>query len=147
MDRALLEQKWPEIRRRMEEGGTDAVLAYTAAYPEPDEMELDATAAQKFYFQEWQGKSLDRYADSAEAVIEKYLARAESAEDGARAARLWQFANAASFNLSANLAECWPDEQIVKERRHFERGLAAAERCLDLRRRLGKDDLSLARAH
>jgi hypothetical protein len=35
-----------------------------------------------------------------------------------------------NFNLAADLADCWPDDDVPRERRHFERGLKAAEALL-----------------
>jgi hypothetical protein len=147
VDKEMLELQWPEIKRLMEEQGADAVLAYTAGFDPQDQMDLDALAARKFYFQDWQGKSLDRYADFSNRVIHKYLPlAADTASGQEQADKYAQYVNALSYNFGANLAECWPDEAIKKEPHHFRMGLEAAERCLDLRVRLKKDHIALSRA-
>lgn len=148
MEKELLEQDWPEMKRLMETEGPDAVLLFPDGLAIHDQMDLEAMAAKRFYAEEWQGKSLDRYAEYAGRMITKYLHLAEGEEDTERAERYTQFANAQSYNLSANLAECWPEEAgQVKERRHFEWGLKLALRCIALRTALKKDALSMSRAY
>ena len=49
-----------------------------------------------------------------------------------------EHANILMFNLSAELAECWPDDERAREQRHFEIGLRLAEDCIRIRRELGK---------
>ena len=55
-------------------------------------------------------------------------------------------ANIVCFNMSANLCDCWNDA-FKRERRHFERGLAYADRALEFRRQLGKTPDKVAMAH
>ena len=148
MEKALLEQKWPEIKARMEDGGPEAVFAYIDAHDdEQDQMDLCTMAARKFYGQDWAGKSIDRYAWFADKVIHRYLSKAEAAPDQEAADKFTQFANVNSYNLSANLAECWPGEEPGYESRHFQAGLAAARRCVALRTKLNKGDTALCHAH
>lgn len=47
-------------------------------------------------------------------------------------------ANVASYNLAADLADCWPDDDVPRMRAHFEAGLRAAEDCVRWREELGK---------
>lgn len=79
----------------------------------------------------------------AKAFVEQVIARYLSRNDD----RYTHLANVQSYNLSANLADCWPGEENPRERHHFEAGLAAAERCVALRTQLKKDNISMARAH
>jgi hypothetical protein len=46
--------------------------------------------------------------------------------------------NIFSYNLLADLADCWPDDDLPRERHHFEEGLRAAEDCIRWREELGK---------
>ncbi|MDF2628359.1 MAG: hypothetical protein K0R39_2190 [Symbiobacteriaceae bacterium] len=132
----------------MEDGGPDAVFAYIDTYPdEQDKMDLFAMAARKFYGQDWPGKSIDRYAKFADKVIHRYLSKAEAAPNQEAADKFTQFANVNSYNLSANLAECWPGETPGYESRHFQAGLAAARRCVALRTKLNKGDTALCHAY
>lgn len=56
-------------------------------------------------------------------------------------------ANKKTYNLAADLAECWPGDEQPREPRHLEAGVAAAERCLAWRRELGKGPGPFAIAH
>ena len=55
-------------------------------------------------------------------------------------------ANCTSYNLAANLADCWNDG-ITRAERHFAAGLRFAEKALELRRTLGKPAGPFAMAH
>jgi hypothetical protein len=46
--------------------------------------------------------------------------------------------NAMSFNFAADLADCWPEDDLPREQRHFEAGLKAAEDCVRWRNELNK---------
>ncbi len=59
---------------------------------------------------------------------------------------LLETANIICFNTSANLADCWGDD-FERSSRHFEHGLAFAEKAILLRHRLRKPPSSLAMAY
>lgn len=101
------------MKRLMEESGINALLAYTSEYALKDQMDLESMAARKLYFQDWQGKSLDRYADYTNRVIQKYLALAAAETDPEQAQMDTQFANVMSYNLSAT----WPNAGRAKRSR------------------------------
>ena len=55
-------------------------------------------------------------------------------------------ANIMCFNMATNLADCWGDPYI-REKKHFELGLAYADKALQLRKQLGKPADKHAMAH
>ncbi|HEY2923370.1 MAG TPA: hypothetical protein VGJ98_00220, partial [Candidatus Eisenbacteria bacterium] len=81
----------------------------------------------------------------AEGLREAELARARSDTEEAR--ECIDFANRLSYNLAADLAECWPGDEASRERRHFEAGLRAAYDCVVWRQELGKPPDRKAMAH
>lgn len=85
--------------------------------------------------------SLDQMHEIYEACVVHALAIADGDE------KLMQYANATSYNLSANLASCWFDDRRPRERKHFEAGVAAANRCLALRTQLNKPPFAFAMAY
>jgi len=84
---------------------------------------------------------LDRMHEIYEACVSQALAIADGKEE------LVQYANATSYNLSANLADCWSDDPRTRSPRHFEAGIAAAKRCLELRRQLNRSPTIVAMAY
>jgi len=84
---------------------------------------------------------LDRMLEINEACILEALNIADGDE------RLIHFANVTSYNLAANLADCWFDDERPRSAKHFEAGVKAAKRCLELRVLLNKPPQAMAMAY
>jgi len=132
------ENRWDEMRTRMETGGVAAVADFVAGFNDEERRKLYSFAQRAFYGREWEGKSFDGYIEIVNAGIAEGIRQAEAASDPEDSAKLLDFANVLSYNLSADLAECWPGDTVPRERRHFEAGLKAAEDCLRWREELKK---------
>ena len=52
-----------------------------------------------------------------------------------------------SYNLAADLADCWADDGLTRTRRHFEVGRSAADRCIRMRAELNKGPWPHSIAH
>ncbi len=123
----------------MEGGGAAAVIRYIEAIEDLETRRTVYAMAQKgFGNREWAGRNFDALVEVVTAGIGEALQQALEAEEGETAWKLTDFANRLSYNLSADLAECWPGDEAPRERRHFEAGLRAAEDCVRWRRELGK---------
>ena len=144
---AFPEIHWEEMRTRMEAGGATAVADFVAGFNDEERRKLYSFAQISFYGREWEGKSFDGYVEVANAGIAEGLRQAEAATSAEDSARLIDFANVLSYNLSADLAECWPGDTLPRERRHFEAGLKAAEDCIRWREELGKGPGPFATAY
>lgn len=138
---------WEEMRARMEAGGAAAVADFVAGFNDEERRKLYSFAQIAFYGREWTGKRFDGYVEVANAGIAEGLRQAEAATSAEDSARLVDFANVLSYNLSADLAECWPGDTLPRERRHFEAGLKAAEDCIRWREELGKGPGPFAMAY
>lgn len=73
-----------------------------------------------------------------QAAVDEAQAQAEAVADPEAREKLLDRANVMSYNLSAALADCWPDDARPRHRVHLEAGLSAAESCLRWRRELRK---------
>lgn len=148
-EKEFAEVHWDELQTAMESGGADAVIEFVNGFDDEERRKLYSFAQQSwsFYGREWEGKNLDDYIVVAEAGITEGLRQAEAATDPEEANRLKDFVNVLSYNMSADLAECWPGDEVPREKRHFEAGLKAAEDCLRWREELGKGPLPFALAH
>jgi len=81
---------------------------------------------------------LDSITAIAQAAIAECIAAAETESDPELANKLIDAANVFSYNLSADMAECWPEDHTPRSTRHFETGLLAANDCLRWRHQLKK---------
>jgi tetratricopeptide (TPR) repeat protein len=139
---------WDEMRALMEQQGPDAVIEFIAAFPDEEQRrKLYSFGRFAFAMREWEGKNLDALIAVANAGIAEGLRQAEAEPDAEEAAKLLDFANVLSYNLSADLAECWPGDTLPRERRHFEAGLKAADDCIRWREELGKGPEPFALAY
>ena len=132
------ETHWDGMRTAMETGGPTTVVEFIDGFDGEERRKLYAFAQRAFYDRDWQGKNFDAYVEIVNAGIAEGLRQAEAADDPEEAAKLTDYSNVLSYNLSADLAECWPGDDAPRERRHFEAGLKAAEDCIRWREELGK---------
>ena len=133
------EGRWEELRAAMERGGAAEVIRYIEAIEDPETRRTVYAVAQKgFGNRKWDGRNFDALVEVVTAGIGETLQQALQAGDGETAWKLTDFANRLSYNLSADLAECWPGDEAPRERHHIEAGLRAAEDCVRWRRELGK---------
>lgn len=92
--------------------------------------QLYKLAQRTFGVSTFEGRDLDAVILVVRAGIDEGL-RQSGAETGPEAAGdLKNFSNVLAFNLAADLAECWPEDTLLRATRHFEAGLAAAMDCL-----------------
>lgn len=135
----FFKQHWPQMAEAAQSNGAAGVVDYIAGFDDDLERRvLYMFAHQGLADKAWEGKSLDLLIDVAEAGIAEFLKQAEAAPDKETRNKRIDGANIISFNLAADLADCWPGDDMPRERRHFERGLKAAEDCLKWREMLGK---------
>lgn len=132
-------EHWPALLQLAESGGIPAVVSHIEAQEDPQQRRgLFSLASGKLSREEWPGRSLDSTIEIARAAIAEGVRQAEAETDPIEAGKRTDFANVLSYNLSADLADCWPNDERPREKRHFEAGLAAAEDCLRWREQLGK---------
>ncbi len=142
------ENHWEELKRLMEEGGPRAVIDFVAGFD--DELErrkLYSFCNQAFSMRDWKGKNLDGLVTVVEEGVAEGLRQAAAAADAETRAKRTDYANMMSYNLSANLAECWPGDEEPRERRHFSKGLELAKKCITWREELKKGAGPFAMAH
>jgi len=145
------QQHKDRLRAALEEGGADNVVALIQGTADPAlRRKLYTLARQALPDRLANERRFDDVvrvarAGVAEALRQAVLARARSEVDEAR--DCVDLANRLSYNLAADLAECWPGDEARRERRHFEAGLRAAYDCVVWRQELGKPPDRRAMAH
>jgi len=134
------DKHWTEMKGLMESGGPSAVVTFIESFSDDERRQLYAFAHQGFSYQDWEGKNFDGLIDIVDAGIKEGLLQAKAATDAETRNKRVNFANVLSYNLSADLATCWPGDEAPREQRHLERGLAAAEQCVAWREELDNGD-------
>ena len=121
-----------EMKAKYDQGKAQSVIEFIGRFPTIDERKALYSLAQRT-FGRTDKPELDSLIAIVRAGIADLLGAAASARDATNieaANRLTDAANAFSYNLSADLAECWPGDDSPRLLHHFEAGLAAAQDCL-----------------
>ena len=128
---AFLEQDWQPMKEAAEEGGGLAVIAFIEGFKSgPKRRLLYTFARQGLVMQEWRGKDFDDYIAVCDAGIAEMLAQAKAAPNNETRGQCMRGAHVVSYNLAADLADCWPGDDAPRSREHHERGIKAADDCL-----------------
>lgn len=131
--------QWPAMAAAAEYEGSAGVLEFINGFDSDLEKRvLYMFARQGLGSDEWSAKSLDLLIEVADAGIAEFMRQADAATEKEERNKRVDGANVISFNLAADLADCWPGDEFPRAQRHFERGLRAGEECLMWREMLGK---------
>ncbi|MGI9647763.1 MAG: hypothetical protein ACR2OI_04515 [Acidimicrobiia bacterium] len=142
--RAFFQEHWPQLREALEQGGPTAMVA--AIQDRPDDEERTALfrfARQGVIMDDWEGKNLDAYVSIADAAIDWLSEQAEASEPAAREEFLGVLAEL-TFNVAADMADCWTGDDEPRRPDHFERAAEIAEQSVGLRDELDKPHSSKA---
>ncbi|MDP2361171.1 MAG: hypothetical protein Q8O14_10515 [bacterium] len=139
---------WDDLRRELEQGGPAAAMDLVRSGEDSAWIEGWTVLLQGAGQQPWSGRSFDALIELYHAAMADAITLAERHRAGqsGQAERLTDQANIWSYNLAADLAECWPGDEAPRERRHLEAGLQAALDCLAWREQLDKGDFPFALA-
>jgi len=143
-----MSETWLRVKPALEARGPEGAAAVVGETPGTARLAVWNDVLQAAGGEEWTGKSLDTRLDLARRAMAdaRELEAATRPADPGLADKLLDQANIWSFNLSADLAECWPGDEEPREDRHREAGLAAALDCLQWRRQLRKGPFPFALA-
>ena len=133
---AFPDNQWTTLKVRMESDGPEQVIAFIETFDEDRRVALYQFARKGFAFQDWEGKNWDGHIAVCCAGIEEML-RQDCVEQ----------ANLLAYNLAADLAPCWPGDDMVRETHHFEVGVDLADNCLQWRADLEKGPDAFSIAH
>ncbi|HEU4333143.1 MAG TPA: hypothetical protein VFT32_01495 [Candidatus Eisenbacteria bacterium] len=129
---------WGHLREAAERGGAREVARVVFQRDAESRRGLWRLALRRFDDRESPLRNFELLIDIAQAGIDDSMTLANQAETAESAAEWADAANVLSYNLSAALADCWPDDPAPRERHHFEIGLRAAEDCVRWRWELAK---------
>ncbi|MFN2114116.1 MAG: hypothetical protein ACK2T6_00245 [Anaerolineae bacterium] len=137
--KAFFEDQWPAMREAASKGGGVAVVQFIESFDDPVQSRVLYAFARHGLIQgDWPGRDLDEYIYVSRAGIDRILEQAAAEVDAAKSAKLVDSANVISYNLAADLADCWPPDGLLRRQPHFEAGLHAANDCVRWRDELDK---------
>ena len=137
--KAFFDAQKSALVERARSGGAEAVTRFVESFEDPvAQRVLWFYSRQALMVDPEAGVPLDTCVDVARAAIASFLAQAEAEADEELRARRKDMANVLSYNLSADLADCWDDDGKQRTTAHFEVGLSAALDCIRWREELGK---------
>lgn len=122
---------WGAMKAAVESGGAAAAIEFINGFEDLEQRVLYIFARQGLVMGEWEGKNFDPYIGVCDAGVEEMVRQAEAAGDDETRRKRLNAAHILSYNLAADLADCWPGDDEPRTRAHFERGLRAAEDCLE----------------
>ncbi len=134
--RAFFDEQWPELRHVLEDEGAGALVRRIETFPPEERIALYTMARTGLVLGDWRGKNLDDYLTVADAGI-RWLSSVAAASKPDDRPTFLGAANVISFNLAADLADCWPGDDVPRTTAHFSRGKEAGEACVAWRRELG----------
>src|SRR5205085_6436120 len=114
------------------------VVGYINSLPFDERIEAVRSAQKALFAYAKDIPGLDLYVETMRALIDggtTNLPKVGTSEEDDRALDSY---NAMSFNLAADLADCWPNDESPRQQRYFEAGLRAAEDCVRWRNELNK---------
>lgn len=141
------EEHWDILKKMMEKEGPDSVIHWIQDFSEEERIKLYFFAREGFIFRDWEGKNLDVFLKVVQAGIQECLLQAQKVASDVEKKQLTDMANRLSYNLSADLAACWPGDELPRSSTHFLAGLKAAEDCIHWREELKKEAGPFAMAY
>ena len=127
----FFEKNWQGLKQAVEQGGGKEAVSFIETFEGLEKRIMYSFARMGLVMGDWQNKNFDDYiivVDHGINVLEK---EADKAPDEDKV--LWlKRLHALNYNLSADLADCWPGDDQPRTQEHFARALMAAEYCLKL---------------
>lgn len=126
-----LQQHRKAMGDALNQGGAGAVVEYIQGFDsEPLRRVLYIASKNVLAPPDSAGKRLDDLIVVADAGVAEMRRQIDAEPDAEARARIVHGAHIVSYNLAAELADCWPGDDFPRTRAHHERGVRAANDCL-----------------
>jgi hypothetical protein len=129
--KAFFEKNWQGLKEAVEKGGGKEAVSFIEKFEGLEKRVMYSFARMGLVMGDWQNKNFDDYiivVDHGIAMLEK---EAEKAAEEHKAQWLKRL-HALNYNLSADIADCWPGDDQPRTQKHFKRALKSAEYCIKL---------------
>lgn len=127
-----------DLRRALTTGKANAIVNVIRRADTPlRRRQLYAMAQQALARRKDPLRDFDLLVAVVQAGVRDGMQQAGDETDGTEAVRRKSFVDTISFDLAADLAECWPGDTAMRRKHHLEAGLEAARDCVRLRDEIG----------
>lgn len=141
------EEQWPVLKDIFETEGAEAVVAFIDSRTELLERRaLFLMSSQRISRGQDLARNLDDVITVSRAAIDEFHHQSTIDDEPEQARLRLEGANILSYNLAADLAPCWVDDDEKREERHFNEGLRCAEDCIQWREELEKGAVAISMA-
>ncbi|MGE4619302.1 MAG: hypothetical protein AAEJ04_05775, partial [Planctomycetota bacterium] len=126
------EDCWPELLQIYSDQGVGQLVTHIQTNQDLQKRRvLFLMSSQRISQGEELTKTLNDVLTISRAAIDEFSAQAAQETDPEQRTRRLDAANILSYNLSADLAPCWPEDTEPRTKKHFEEGIRCAENCLE----------------
>lgn len=121
------------MRQLLVDTGPQAIIDYIQGFDsDPLRRVLYIASKEALAPQEAAGKDLDALIAVSDAGVAEIRGQVKAAEADEERAQMLHGAHIVSYNLAAELADCWPDDDMPRTEAHHRRGVRAADDCLQI---------------
>lgn len=134
--KAFFDKNWDALKEAVEKGGGEEAVKFIEGFEGLEKRVMYFFARMGLVMGDWQNKNFNDYI----TVVDSGLSMLEAEEKKAPEEEKTKWYNSAhimNYNLSADLADCWPGDDLPRTKDHYSRGLKAAEDCIKLQEKLG----------
>ena len=141
------EDRWPDLQDIFTASGAEGLVSYIHDREESIERRaLFLMSSQRISRGQNITRNLDDVVMTSRAAIDEFFQQSQSEQDPEQSRLRLEGANILSYNLAADLAPCWVDDDETREPRHHEEGIRCATDCLQWREELEKGSVALSMA-
>jgi hypothetical protein len=139
----FFDKNWNGLKAAVEKGGGEEAVKFIEGFEGVEKRVMYFFARMGLVMGDWQNKNFDDYIAVVDSGISMLLNEEQNAPEEEKA-KLYRSAHIMNYNLSADLADCWPGDDLPRTKEHYTRGLKAAEDCIKLQGKLGNEPGSLS---
>ena len=141
------ESMWPQLSGIYQVEGVSALIDFIRSRePLLERRGLFLMASQRISSGQDLSRTLDDIVAISRAAIGEFATQAELETDPDEKSRRLDGANILSYNLAADLAPCWPDDDEPRTLEHYQEGIRCADDCLRWREELNKGPVPFSMA-
>ncbi len=132
----FFDKQWPGLKVAVEKGGGEGAVKFIEGFEGVEKRVMYFFARMGLVMDDWKNKNFDDYITVVNRGLSMLEHEQENAPEGEKT-KWYNSAHIMNYNLSADLADCWPGDDLPRSKEHYARGLKAADECIKLQEKLG----------
>jgi hypothetical protein len=139
----FFDKHWLGLKDAVEKGGSKQAIEFIEGFKGVEKRVMYSFARMGLVMGDWENKNFGDYIE----IIDRGIAMLEDEKNKApdQEKELWlRRLHAMNYNLTADLADCWPGDDLPRTQEHYQRGLKASEYCIELQKKLGGEPAVLS---